>query len=169
MSARSRSRARESLLKALYLAESRNISAEAALAEMEAADRAIERLAGDPEAESLRPFALGLDRERSEYARTLARAIERSRERFSDIIRPLLVNWTFERISRIDRLILWIAMAEMECMHDVPTAVAIDEAVGLARKFSSAKSPGFVNGVLDAAARSMGLLEKQRPTADEHG
>ena len=158
----SRKKARECLLKALYLAESRIIPAEAAFAEMAATDREIERLSGEPEAEELGPFALGLVGEHSEYALALARRIEDSRERYNGFIRPALVNWELERVARIDRIIMWIALAEMECMLDVPPAVSVDEAVELARKFSSAKSPGFVNGVLDTVARSMGLLTGEK-------
>ncbi len=154
----SRKKARETLLKALYLSESRSLTIMQALDEMEATDREIERRTGEPEAESLKPFALGLDPEHREYANALALTIGKSHERYNDLIKPVLVNWELARVARIDRMILWIAMAEFETMLDVPAPVAISEAVDLARRFSSEKSPGFINGVLDRIARNMGVI-----------
>ncbi len=154
----SRKKARESLLKALYLSECRSLTILQALDEMAATDLEIERRIGEPEAESLKPFALGLDLEHRHYANALATVIEKSRDRYNDLIRPVLVNWELSRVARIDRMILWIAMAEFETMLDVPAPVAISEAVDLARRFSSEKSPGFINGVLDGIARNMGVL-----------
>jgi N utilization substance protein B len=168
----SRKKARESLLKALYLSESRSLTILQALDEMEATDREIERSAGEPEAESLKPFALGLEPEHREYANALATVIEKSRERYNDLIRPVLVNWELARIARIDRMIMWIAMAELETMLDVPAPVAISEAVDLARRFSSEKSPGFINGVLDSIARNMGVITARpssRPSSGHTG
>lgn len=154
----SRKKARESLLKALYLSESRSLTIAQALDEMAAADHEMERRAGEPEAESLKPFALGLAPEHREYAVALATVIEKSRDRYNDLIRPVLVNWELARVARIDRMIIWIAIAELETMLDVPAPVAISEAVDLARRFSSEKSPGFINGVLDSVARNMGAI-----------
>ena len=80
-------------------------------------------------------------------------------KKLNSIIEPVLKNWDFARISRIDRYILWIALAEMLYMLDIPATVSINEAIELAKKYSSEKSPAFINGVLDAAARNMGVLK----------
>jgi N utilization substance protein B len=146
------------VLRALYLCESRGVTVDEAFAEMSAVDRELSRRAGEPDIDSLKPFALGITGESLEYARALAHAIEESRESFNERIGPVLKNWALERVARIDRIILWIALAELDSMLDIPPAVAIDEAVELARKYSSHKSPGFVNGVLDAIARDMGRV-----------
>ena len=172
----SRRKAREAVLRALYIRESRGITADEAFAEMAAVDREMENKVGEPDIVSLKPFALGVSGNNLEYARTLARYIEVSRERLNGLIRPVLKNWELERIARIDRIILWIALAEMDQgtpafieqkpgtpldYHDskkLPPAVTINEAIELARKYSSHKSPAFVNGVLDAIARNLGIL-----------
>jgi transcription antitermination factor NusB len=152
----SRRKARETALRALYLSESRGITVDEAFKEMAAIDREMETRADEPDIESLKPFGLGISGESLDYARVLAHMVEDSRDPFNERIGPVLKNWDLKRVSRIDRIILWIALAELQSMLDVPPAVAIDEAVEMARKYSSHKSPGFVNGVLDALARSMG-------------
>ncbi|HXC32567.1 MAG TPA: transcription antitermination factor NusB [Verrucomicrobiae bacterium] len=63
-------------------------------------------------------------------------------------------NWRLERISAIDRTILRLALAEIRT-SSTPAKVVMDEAVELAKKFSSEEASGFVNGILDAAVKSM--------------
>ena len=156
----SRRKAREALLRALYLSESRSISADEAFAEMEAIDREIELKSDNSDDFTLKPFALGLDDRQKEFAQELAHTIEREKETFNEQIKAVLENWDLSRISRIDRFIMWIALAEMSCMPDIPPNVSLNEAIELAKKFSSEKSPGFVNGILDSVARNMGIIKK---------
>jgi transcription antitermination protein NusB len=154
----SQRKAREAVLKALYLSESRGISADEAFREMSAVDREMAENTGDPDAETLKPFALGLSPEKKKYALALAHLIEDNREKLNELIKPVLQNWDFSRVPRIDRIILWISLAEMLYKPDIPPSVSINEAIELAKKFSSHKSPGFINGVLDSIARNMGIL-----------
>lgn len=153
----SRRKARETLIRALYIAESRGITVDNAVSEMSDIDHEIDE-GQDSDDLPLKPFGLGLDDDQKDFALILGRKIERNSETFSDTIRTVLVNWDFSRLSRIDRYIMWIALAEMKFMPDIPVRVSINEAVELARKYSSEKSPSFINGVLDAAAREMGVL-----------
>lgn len=67
-------------------------------------------------------------------------------------------NWRLERMSRVDRNILRIGVHEILRSEDVPARVAINEAVELAKRFGTAESPAFVNGILDRAARDNGKL-----------
>ena len=68
------------------------------------------------------------------------------------VISPLLEGWTIERLPTIDRLLL--RMSTFELMHrDTPPAVVVNEAVELAKKFSTDDSPRFVNGVLAAVTK----------------
>jgi len=61
-------------------------------------------------------------------------------------------NWRVARMARVDRNILRLATYEL--IHtDTPSAVVLDEAVELARRYGSDTSPAFVNGILDAVAR----------------
>jgi len=155
----SRRKAREALLRALYISESRGISVDTAFHEMSEIDHEIDELSGNPEAKDLKPFSLGLDEKQKDFAVSLAHVIIDSHERLNDQIKPVLQNWDFSRISRIDRIILWIAIAEMMFMLDIPSSVSINEAIELAKKYSSHKSPSFINGVLDAVARNMGIIK----------
>ncbi len=65
-------------------------------------------------------------------------------------------NWRFERLAAIDRAILRLAIHEMHGT-DTPPKVVLNEAVELAKKFSSEESGSFVNGVLDAIHKSLKL------------
>jgi N utilization substance protein B len=64
-----------------------------------------------------------------------------------------LVGWTLQRMPLIDKIILRIATFELVERSETPTAVIINEAVELAKRFSTDESPRFVNGVLAALAR----------------
>jgi N utilization substance protein B len=66
-------------------------------------------------------------------------------------------NWRMERIAVVERNILRLGIHELRT-GEVPPKVAIDEAVHLAHWFGDAKAPGFVNGILDGIARSLGRL-----------
>lgn len=66
-----------------------------------------------------------------------------------------LKGWSASRISKITRAILRMAVCEMLYYDDVPTGVAVNEAVELAKKFASADEPSYINGVLGSVARSM--------------
>ena len=156
----SRRKAREVLLKILYLSESREINVDAAISEMSAIDEVNADMTDDSEIKYLKPFSLGLDEKQEKFVITLARKIEENKDVLSDNIKPFLKNWDFSRISRIDRIIMWIALAEMLYMFDIPPAVSINEAIELAKKFSSEKSPSFINGILDTAFRNMGVKVK---------
>ena len=59
-------------------------------------------------------------------------------------------NWDIERITLIDRLILRLAVTEFLYFPDIPPKVTINEALEIARKYSTSDSVGFINGVLDA-------------------
>ena len=154
-----RRKAREALLRALYLCESREMSVDEAFAEMETIDRDILAGGDDPDAPSLEPFSLGLDAGQKEFALVLGRRIAKEKDSYNEQITSVLENWDFSRIARIDRIIMWIAIAEMTFMLDIPVKVSINEALELAKKFSSEKSSGFINGVLDAVARNMDVLK----------
>ena len=68
-------------------------------------------------------------------------------------IAPLLQGWTLERLPTIDRLLLEMGTFELRCRPATPAAVVINEAVELAKRFSTDESNRFVNGVLSALAR----------------
>ena len=76
------------------------------------------------------------------------------RDRANDTVGPLLEGWSIERLPTIDRLLLQMGTFELRCMPQTPPAVAINEAVELAKTFSTEESGRFVNGVLNAVAKT---------------
>jgi len=76
------------------------------------------------------------------------------RDRANDTVGPLLEGWSLERLPTIDRLLLQMGTFELRCRPQTPAAVAINEAVELAKRFSTDDSGRFVNGVLNAVAKS---------------
>jgi N utilization substance protein B len=83
-----------------------------------------------------------------EYARELFRHATANKSVIEDMIRRFTENWRFERIAAVDRNILRMAVSEF-LFTETPNVVVIDEAIEIARKYGSEKSPDFVNGVLD--------------------
>ncbi len=89
----------------------------------------------------------------SDFAMNLAETAWAHREELDASIAPVLENWSLDRVSRIDHIVLWIALAEMRYFEDIPYKVSIDEAIELAKQFSEAKAAGFINGILDALSK----------------
>ncbi len=73
------------------------------------------------------------------------------RETADQWIGRLVPQWNISRIAAVDRSVLRLALWELARQPDVPPKVALDEAINLAREFSTEESARFVNGVLDAA------------------
>ena len=95
------------------------------------------------------------------FAETLVRAVLERTEDIDAMIDTAASNWQLDRIARIDLCILRLALAELLAFPEVPAEVVIDEAIEIARKYSDAESPAFVNGVLDRVARDRHLLVKE--------
>lgn len=81
--------------------------------------------------------------------------LEHARES-DERITPLLEGWTIERLPTIDRLLLRMAAFELRHRPETPRPVIINEAVELAKRFSTEDSGRFVNGVLSALVRANG-------------
>jgi transcription antitermination factor NusB len=67
-----------------------------------------------------------------------------------ELIASSTIKWEFARLSPVDRSILRLSVFQLKFCPDIPAKVIINEAIELAKKFSTDKSPAFVNGVLDA-------------------
>lgn len=87
-----------------------------------------------------------------EFAVDLVLGVEAHRDDIDEMLTDHARGWTVARMPAIDRSILRLAAYELEHRGDVPTAVVINEAVELAKEYSTEKSGGFVNGVLVAVA-----------------
>jgi N utilization substance protein B len=68
------------------------------------------------------------------------------------VIAPLLEGWTLDRLPTIDRIVLRMSVFELRHRSETPRPVVINEAVELAKKFSTEDSGRFINGVLSKAA-----------------
>ena len=88
-------------------------------------------------------------------AETLARGAQGDVAALDAAITAALTNWRFDRVAAVDRNILRIAAYELLHEPETPSAVIIDEAVEMAKRFGEADSPAFVNGVLDAVRRAV--------------
>lgn len=83
-----------------------------------------------------------------EYAATVVEGVVANRERIDELLATYAQGWTLERMPAVDRAVLRLGAWEVLFNDEVPDAVAIDEAVELARSLSTDDSPGFVNGLL---------------------
>ncbi len=84
------------------------------------------------------------------FAKKIVSKTFEDRAVYDTYIKRHSANWRFERIAMIDLLILRIAICEFMHFYDVPTKVTIDEAIELAKRYSTYKSSGYINGILDA-------------------
>ena len=96
-----------------------------------------------------------LDREEKDFSLALADGVA---ERLAEIDERIAVNavdWSIDRIGRVDLSILRVAVYEMLYREDVPVGAAINEAVELAKRFVGERSYSFVNGILGAVAKQL--------------
>ena len=122
-----RHEARERALSLLYEAAIKQVEPEAVLAELP--------VAPDP------------------LATDLVRGVAGAQARIDQLVTEAAVGWQLERMPVVDRTVLRLATYELLARPDIPVAVAIDEAVELAKRYSTEQSGGFVNGVLATIAR----------------
>ena len=93
----------------------------------------------------------------NEYALSLVDGVDLHRERIDELLATYAEGWTVSRMPPVDRAILRLATFELLWVDEVPDAVAVSEAVELARTLSTDASAGFVNGLL-------GRLAEVKPT-----
>lgn len=87
----------------------------------------------------------------SRFAGELVDGVAAHRPEIDGLIRRLASNWDLERIAAVDRNVMRVAVYEMLYREDIPAVVSINEAVDIAKRFSTAESGAFVNGILDRA------------------
>lgn len=84
-----------------------------------------------------------------EYAHKLIKGVQFNRDDLDKHIDGALTNWTPDRVGKIERNILRVAIYEIAYTDDVPMKVAMNEAIEIAKAYGTDDSAGFVNGVLD--------------------
>jgi N utilization substance protein B len=87
------------------------------------------------------------------YVLALLNSAEQHQARADELIGEFSIDWPLDRIALIDRLIMTLAIGEMLMENAPPRAVILDEAVEMAKVFSTDGSSSFVNGVLSAIAQ----------------
>ena len=85
-----------------------------------------------------------------EYGKKLYKMVIKIKDELDDLIKARSKNWSINRITLLDRLILRMSLAEMIYEEDVPPKVSIAEGVEIAKYFSTDESGSFVNGILDS-------------------
>ncbi len=134
---------REKCLQALYAFEING----------EGLDNTVEALLSDVEAEKDRKFG-----ERLIYK------VVAEREELDKFIKSKVTNWEMDRIALIDRILLRMAIAEFLFFEDIPPKVSINEAIEIAKEFSTAKSGKFINGILDSVLSELKKKNKLKKT-----
>ncbi len=90
-----------------------------------------------------------------QYAESLIQGVLKHQEAIDEHIRGSLVNFSFERLSTVDRNVLRLAVYELLHCPDVPPPVVLNEAIEVAKALSAGESGSFVNGVLDRLAKKL--------------
>ena len=90
-----------------------------------------------------------------EFAIKLLRESMLNVKAYRDIIDQYTKNWESERIAFMDMLIMQIAIAELIAFPSIPISVTLNEYINIAKSYSTAKSAGFVNGILDAVVNDL--------------
>jgi N utilization substance protein B len=101
---------------------------------------------------SLPEVLAGLSVSPDPYTVALLEGVDADRARIDELMAAAAVGWEVSRMPVIDRTVLRLATWELMDRPDVPVAVVIDEAVELAKQYSTEQSGGFVNGVLATIA-----------------
>jgi N utilization substance protein B len=134
-----RRRARERALELLYEAETKGLTSTELLAELPV--------------------------EPDEYAAELVLGVERRAEELNGLLARHATGWAVERMPMVDRCVLKMAAFELLEEPEVPVAVVLDEAVELAKTFSTEDSGRYVNGVLSAVANEVRGRGREDPGA----
>jgi transcription antitermination protein NusB len=90
-----------------------------------------------------------------DFARRLVMGTVEHVERIDELIRRHAEHWRLDRMATVDRNLLRLAVHEFLESKDIPKTVAINEAIEIARRFSSQESPQFINGVLDSIKKEL--------------
>ena len=109
------------------------------------------KLSGENDVYADRPSKLQL-----RYIDSVVSGVANRTENLNAVIQQYSIGWDVSRISRLTRCVLQLAIYEILYVEDVPTGVAISEAVRLAKKYDGDDTGAFVNGILGSFARAQG-------------
>ncbi|HHF52276.1 MAG: transcription antitermination factor NusB [Candidatus Aminicenantes bacterium] len=103
----------------------------------------------------------------SEYVQELISGVVSNKDEIDSLIQAYSKNWRLSRMLCIDRNIMRLAVYELLFGEGMPVAVAINEAVELAKKFGGNESAKFINGLLDALSKEPRIQKKSRGNTNE--
>ena len=98
------------------------------------------------------------------FCRALAGRVAEKDEQIDALIKKAVEKWDLNRIAILDHIVLRMAIAEFLYFDDIPFKVTINEAIELAKRYSTAQSGRFVNGILDAVSTE---LRKKMPKSKD--
>ena len=93
------------------------------------------------------------NKKQMDYIHQVSAGIQEKDEELREYIAKYAIGWNVNRISRLARAILELAIYEILYVEDVPTGVAVNEAMNLVKKYETEEIAGFVNGILGAFVR----------------
>ena len=100
------------------------------------------------------------------YIDTVVTGVANRTEQLDAEIQKYSIGWDIKRISKLTRCVMQLAMFEILYVEDVPTGVAVSEAVRLAKKYDGDDTGSFVNGILGAFARGLDAAPQEVPAAE---
>lgn len=142
-----RRRAREFALQILYQLDVQELSHDQAIALF------WKNFAATAEAEGASVQDLG---EIQPFAEKLVRGVREHLGELDAQIQGASKNWRLERMARVDRNLIRLALYELKYVEDVPAKVAINEAIEIAKRYGTHESSAFVNGILDRCREELG-------------
>ena len=98
-------------------------------------------------------------RSQVQYLDTVVTGVANRLDELNEKIQKFSIDWDISRISRLARAIMQLAIFEICYVEDVPTGVAVSEAVRIAKKYDGSDTGSFVNGILGSFARSLSSEE----------
>lgn len=108
-------------------------------------------MAHDPIEKVKKDILTGIkEKDNLEFGNKLIKVTIENQKRFDEMIKDTLKNWDFDRIALIDQIIIRMCLGELFYFEEIPPKVSINEAIDLAKDFSTKNSGKFVNGVLDS-------------------
>jgi N utilization substance protein B len=109
------------------------------------------------------------DQKLIEFTRDLVAGVRENQPKIDGMITEVAENWRLDRMAAIDRNILRLGAYEMLLRPEVPAKVAINEALELAKRYSTAQSSRFVNGILDRVLQLNATSQAGDQAADDDG
>ncbi len=91
----------------------------------------------------------------SPFAKDIVTKCTAAKEELNELIKSKLKHWRFERVAVIDRVLLRMAITEFLFFDDIPPMVTMDEIIEISKMYSTDRSDGFINGILDAVLKQL--------------